>query len=137
MNNPDQLCSICDSPAKDSEIGPCGALVSSPPYPDDRYRVVLCDGCFMRCLADLRRDRQVHTMFYEGDEDLDSFGRVSANDQSRENEAALAAFLDALARDIETHPELLVPVAKELVDRIKALTEKCDVDLSAPLPPDH
>lgn len=76
-------------------------------------------------------------MFYEIDEELDNFGRVSASDLSRETEAALAALLDALARDIETHPELLVPIAKELVARIEALVGKCDIDLNAPLPPDH
>lgn len=137
MSPPEQLCSICDTPAINSEDMPCGDLVSSPSYAGDGYKVVLCGGCFMQCLANLRRDRLVHTMFYEVDEDLGNFGRVSASDLSRENEVALAALLDALARDIETHPERLVPVAKELVARIGALTEKCEVDLSAPLPPDH
>jgi hypothetical protein len=137
MNNPEQLCSICDSPAVSSEDMQCGALTSSPNYPGEGYKVVLCDGCFMRCLANLRRDRLVHTMFHEVAENLDNFARVPARDLSSENEAALEALLDALARDIEAHPQLLVPIATELLTRIKVLVEECDVDLSAQLPPDQ
>ncbi|UUY07704.1 type II toxin-antitoxin system PrlF family antitoxin [Pseudomonas sp. J452] len=90
----------------------------------------------MRCFANLRRDRLVHTMFYEVAENLDNFARVPARELSSENEAALEALLEALARDIEANPERLMPVATELVARIKALVDGCDVDLSAPLPPD-
>ncbi len=137
MNNPAQLCSICDSPAVDSGNGPCGALVSSPFYPNDRYRVVLCDGCFMRCLADLRRDRLVHTMFYDTQDDLENFGRVPAADSPPEREATLSMFLDALERDIQTRPDRVAPLTAELIARIKALVGTCDVELSAPLPPEH
>lgn len=138
MNNPDQPCGLCDSPATNSEDMPCGALVSSPLYSSgEAYKVVLCAGCFGRCFANLRRDRFVHTMFSDIDENLDAWGRVSGRSLSDENEAALELLLDALARDIEANPERLLPVAQELVARIRALTDKCDVDLSGPLPLDH
>jgi hypothetical protein len=137
MRNPEQLCNICDSPLINFEGMPCGDLVSNRLYAGVGYKVALCGGCFMQCLANLRRDRLVHTMFYEFDEDLGNFGRVSASELSRDNEAALTALMDALVRDIETHPELLVPIAKELVTRIEALVGQCDVDLNAPLPHDH
>lgn len=137
MNNPEQLCSICDTPAVNSESMPCGTLVSSPGYLGKGFRVVLCDGCFMGCLANLRRDRLVHTMFYDINENLDDFGRLPTSDLSRENEAALEALVEALSRDIKANPERLVPVATELVGRIKALINDFDVDLSAPLPSDN
>lgn len=116
---------------------PCGSLASSPAYPGDGFKVVLCEGCFAGCLAYLRRDRLAHTMFHDIDENLGDFGRAPATDTSRENEAALEALVDALSRDIEANPERLVPIATELVARIKALIDECDVDLSAPLPPNH
>lgn len=137
MNNPETSCSICDSPAVNSEHTPCGALVSSPLYSGQAYKVVLCAGCFGSCFANLRRDRLVHTMFSDIDESLDDWGRVSARYLSHENEAALELLLDTLTRDIEASPELLVPVTKELVARIQALIERCDVDLNAPVPHDQ
>lgn len=76
-------------------------------------------------------------MFYEFADNADDFGRVPARNPPHENEAALEALVEALARDIEANPERLVPIATELVARIKALIEECDVDLSAPPPPDH
>lgn len=137
MITPEPLCSICDSPAVNSEHMPCGTLLSSPLYSGQACKVVLCDGCFGSCFANLRRDRLVHTMFYDVDENLDDFGQVSNSDLSCENEAALEALVEALSRDIEANPERLVPIATELVARIKALIDECDVDLNAQLPPDH
>jgi len=45
--------------------------------------------------------------------------------------------LDALAQDIEQHPECLRPVTKEMVERVWALVGDIEVDLDAPLPEDE
>lgn len=45
----------------------------------------------------------------------------------------MLAFLDLLERDIEEHPERLVPVTRELIDRIRALTAGIPVDLDEPI----
>jgi len=137
MSKTIQLCSVCERPATSSESLPAGALVSSPLYPHERYKVVLCDACFSVCLANLRSERRIHTMFYEFADNANDFGRVPATEPSYENEAALESLLDALARDIEAHPNRLIPIASELVARLTALIGKCDVDLNTPLPPDH
>lgn len=137
MSKTIQLCSVCERPATSSESLPAGALVSSPLYPHERYKVVLCDACFSTCFAYLRSERRIHIMFHEFEDNAYDFGRVSARDLSQENEAALEALMDALARDIEAHPKRLIPLASELVARLNALIDKCDVDLNTPLPPDH
>jgi len=82
MSTPIQLCSVCDAPVVSSKERPCGALVSSPHYSGEGYKVVLCAGCFGRCLSSLRRERLVHTMFDDVQEDLDSFGRTLPRDKS-------------------------------------------------------
>lgn len=74
-----QPCSVCDSPAVNAEGMPFGALTSSQLYPGEGYNVVLCRGCFGRCLSDLRRERMVHTMFYDVQDELENFGRVSTS----------------------------------------------------------
>ena len=132
-----QLCSVCERPAVSSDSLPAGALTSSPLYPHERYKVVLCDACFSTCFAYLRSERRIHIMFHEFEDNEDDFGRVSARDISQENEAALEALMDALARDIEAHPNRLIPIASELVARLNALIARCDVDLTNPLPSDH
>ena len=43
-------------------------------------KVHLCEPCFFRTLAGLRRDRMVNTMFSDEDEDLSNFGRVARDD---------------------------------------------------------
>ncbi|MFN3377361.1 MAG: type II toxin-antitoxin system PrlF family antitoxin [Burkholderiaceae bacterium] len=42
--------------------------------------------------------------------------------------------LDALARDIDEHPEVLRPVDAELAARLRALAAGVEVDLDHPLP---
>jgi hypothetical protein len=91
----------------------------------------------MRCFADLRRDRLVHTMFYDVPDDLENFGRISAADSPLECTAILSMFLDALECEIQTRPDSVVPITVELVARIRALADKCAVDLTAPFPPGH
>lgn len=46
----------------------------------ERYEVHLCEPCFFRTLAGLRRERMVNTIFSDGDEDLSDFGRVARDD---------------------------------------------------------
>lgn len=82
MSTPIQLCSVCDAPVVSTKDMPCGALVSSPLYSGDGYNVILCSGCFGRCLSGLRRERLVQTMFDDVQEDLESFGRTSPRDES-------------------------------------------------------
>lgn len=42
--------------------------------------------------------------------------------------------LDALARDIEDHPENLLPIDGDLVSRVRALVAGIEVNLDQPLP---
>lgn len=42
--------------------------------------------------------------------------------------------LDALARDIEDHPENLLPIDADLVSRVRALVAGIEVNLDQPLP---
>lgn len=44
--------------------------------------------------------------------------------------------LDALAQDIDEHPEALRPVDAALVDRVKSLVADVEVDLDKPLLPE-
>jgi hypothetical protein len=44
------------------------------------------------------------------------------------------AVLDAFARDIDPHPDVLRPVDAKLAARCRALTAGLDVDLDVPLP---
>jgi len=82
MSTPVQLCSVCDAPVVNTKDMPCGALVSSPLYSGEGNKVVLCSGCFGRCLSGLRRERLVHTMFDDVQEELDNFGQTSPRDES-------------------------------------------------------
>jgi hypothetical protein len=74
-----QLCGVCDSPVVNTENMPCGSLTSSRHYSKETYNVPLCWACFGRCLAGLRRERLVHTMFNDVQDDLENFGRVSTS----------------------------------------------------------
>lgn len=82
MSTPIQLYSVCDAPVVNTKDMPCGALVSSPLYSGEGNKVVLCSGCFGRCLSGLRRERLVHTMFDDVQEELDNFGQTSPRDES-------------------------------------------------------
>jgi len=44
------------------------------------------------------------------------------------------AMLDAIARDIDQHPDVLRPVDAKLAGRCRALSAGLDVDLDVPLP---
>ncbi|MBV9109722.1 MAG: type II toxin-antitoxin system PrlF family antitoxin [Gemmatimonadetes bacterium] len=54
-----------------------------------------------------------------------------------EEDPTLLAFLDLLERDIEEDPERLVPVTRELIDRMRALTAGIPVDLDEPIEGDR
>lgn len=53
-----------------------------------------------------------------------------------DDDPAVPAFLDFLARDIALHPERLRPLDPAFAARILALVEGVEVDMDAPLPPD-
>ncbi|BAP88178.1 regulator PrlF [Burkholderiales bacterium GJ-E10] len=50
------------------------------------------------------------------------------------DDPVLGRFLDFLARDIASHPELLKAVDAGLMRRLQSLTEGVAIDLDAPLP---
>ena len=50
-----------------------------------------------------------------------------------DNDPAVCAFLDFLAEQMERHPERLVPVTAEFVDRMKKLVDCIEVDLNEPI----
>ena len=46
-------------------------------------------------------------------------------------------FLDLLSKDIDEHPENLVPVSTEMWNHIKELTAGVEVDLDSPIEDDE
>jgi antitoxin PrlF len=56
---------------------------------------------------------------------------------AEEHDPALGKFLDFLERDIATHPERVRAVGTKLAARIRSLVRGVDVDLDAPLAPEH
>lgn len=46
-------------------------------HDSEHYEVHLCEPCFFRTLAGLKRERMVNTMFSASDEDLSNFGLVA------------------------------------------------------------
>lgn len=50
-----------------------------------------------------------------------------------QKDTALEGFLTLLAKDIDEHPERLVPYTQNRRERIKALVGDVQVDLEAPL----
>jgi hypothetical protein len=81
----DVLCDICGDSTRIEGYGlQFGTLRASwgfgSAHDGERYEVHLCEPCFFRTLAGLRRDRMVNTMFSDEDEDLSNFGRVARDD---------------------------------------------------------
>ena len=53
-----------------------------------------------------------------------------------EDDPALGSFLNFLAHDIASHPERLLAIDVQFVQRLQSLTSGIDVDLDAPLSAD-
>lgn len=51
----------------------------------------------------------------------------------RETDPVLESFLDFLAKDLAEHPELLLPLRADFVERVQALVAGVEVDLDAKL----
>jgi antitoxin PrlF len=61
---------------------------------------------------------------------------LSRADRDDGADPALDAFIGFLAQDIAAHPERVRAIDSGLVQRIRALTAKVEIDLDAPLSPD-
>ena len=94
----------------------------------DRYQTTVPSG--VRKLLGLGRGDRIRYC-------IEPDGRVYIeSDPASEEDPALAAFLDFIATDIETHPERLQAFDGSLLDRTKALVGDVEVDLDGPLSPD-
>ena len=58
---------------------------------------------------------------------------LSRSDRPGEDDPALGAFLEFLARDLANHPERLEVVDRSFMDRIFSVAGDVDIDLDAPL----
>lgn len=80
----DVVCDVCCAAMREGSGLQFGTLRASwgagSVHDGERYEVHLCEPCFFRGLAGLKRDRMVNTMFSSGDEDLSNFGLVARED---------------------------------------------------------
>lgn len=95
----------------------------------DRYQTTVPEPV-RRALKLGKRDRIHYTIRSNGEVVL-TRARVSEDE-----DPAIGAFLDFLARDMADHPQRLQAVDTELARRIQSLTADIDVDLDAPLSAD-
>ena len=96
----------------------------------DRYQTTVPEPV-RRALKLGKRDRIHYTIRSDGDVVL-TRARVTEDE-----DPAIGAFLDFLARDIADHPQRLQAVDTELARRIQSLTADIDIDLDASLPADE
>ena len=71
-------CDVCGestSPGEgEPQFGSLGAhWGSGSAHAGEQYEIRLCESCFFRTLAGLRRERMVNTLFDEGDPDFSRF----------------------------------------------------------------
>ncbi len=81
----DVLCDVCGASTHVEGYGlQFGILRASwgfgSAHDGERYEVHLCEPCFFMTLASPKRERLVSTMFSDGDEDLNNFGRIAHDD---------------------------------------------------------
>jgi len=95
----------------------------------DRYQTTVPE-TVRRALRLGKRDKIHYTIRPDGEVVL---SRVAPGDGG---DAALASFLDFLARDIAEHPERLQALDAAFVQRIQSLVGGVDLDLDAPLSAD-
>jgi antitoxin PrlF len=95
----------------------------------DRYQTTVPDAV-RRALQLDKRDRLRYTVKANG------VVHLSRLDTSEEDDPAIGAFLDFLARDITANPERLVAMPVALAKRMKKLTTGVKFDLTDALAPD-
>lgn len=105
------------------------ALLEAESKLTDRYQTTVPEPV-RRALKLGKRDRIHYTIRSDGEVVL-TRARVSEDE-----DPAIGAFLDFLARDMADHPQRLQAVDTELARRIQSLTADIDIDLDAPLSAD-
>lgn len=93
----------------------------------DRYQTTVPEPV-RRALKLNKRDRLHYTVRSTGEVVLARAGTPEDDDP------ALAAFLQLLARDLAAHPERVQGLDAAFAHRLKGLVADVDVDLDAPLP---
>lgn len=92
----------------------------------DRYQTTVPD-IVRRALRLGKRDKIQFSIRANGEVVL------SRSDRYGEEDPALGAFLEFLARDLANHPERLEVVDRRFMDRIFSVAGDVDIDLDAPL----
>ncbi len=95
----------------------------------DRYQTTVPEPV-RRALKLGKRDRIHYTIRSDGEVVLTRAGGTEDEDP------AIGAFLNFLARDMADHPQRLQAVDTEFARRIQSLTADIDIDLGAALHPD-
>jgi antitoxin PrlF len=91
----------------------------------DRYQTTIPD-TVRNVLGLKKRDKLRFTIQSNGQV-------VLARANPREDDPVLGHFLRFLARDIETNPQRIKAVGRDLADRVNSLVADVEVDLDAPL----
>ncbi len=102
------------------------AIVSSESTLTDRYQTTIPE-VVRKALNLQKRDKVMFTVNSSGSVSLAKFEPETHRDP------VIASFLDFLARDIESHPEKLVPLTPDFLRKMEDLVGDMDVDLDAPL----
>ena len=105
------------------------ALLEAESKLTDRYQTTVPEPV-RRALKLGKRDRIHYTIRSDGEVVL-TRARVSEDE-----DPAIGAFLDFLARDMADHPQRLQAVDTEFARRVQSLTADIDIDLDAPLSAD-
>ena len=105
------------------------ALLEAESKLTDRYQTTVPEPV-RRALKLGKRDRIHYTIRSDGEVVLT---RARA---SEDEDPAIGAFLDFLARDMADHPQRLQAVDTEFARRVQSLTADIDIDLDAPLSAD-
>lgn len=79
----EETCDVCGvSPLSEKEDIQFGYLCAhwqcGSAHMGEQYRIRLCETCFFRTLAGLRRERMVNSMFDDDDPDLSCFEPIGA-----------------------------------------------------------
>jgi len=96
----------------------------------DRYQTTVPDAV-RRALKLRMRDRIVYRLLDDGTVVL---GRKP---EAEDRDPVMERFLAFLAHDMSAHPERVRTIDTGLLERIRPLVADVDVDLDAPLAPDH
>ena len=108
---------------------PRDSLLEAESTLTDRYQTTVPE--VVRSVLRLdRRDKIHYELRPNGDVVLTRVERA------QEEDPALIPFLALLERDIESHPERLMPLTQSFADELLTLTQDVEVDLDAPISDD-